>query len=52
MSQLLVFLPDKGCRCSQKTKANFEVETVPFQSIPLESIDGQALAEKHGMDAS
>lgn len=48
----IVVLPARNCRRSRRIIEYLEERGVPFTRIPLESPEGQALAEQHHLRAS
>lgn len=48
----IIVLPAQDCRRSRKILAYLEQHALPFTRIALESDEGQALAERHGLRAS
>ena len=48
----ITILPLKGCRRSKKIIDYLQEHRIPFEKIPLESAEGEALMEKHHFLAS
>ena len=48
----IIVLPAPGCRRSRRILEYLERYSIPFTRIPLDSLEGTVLAEKHGMRAS
>jgi len=48
----IIILPAPGCRRSRRILEYLERRGISFSRIPLDSPEGAALAEKHGMRAS
>jgi len=48
----ITILPARGCRRSQKILEYLQTHGVPFQTIELESAQGQSLAERYDFRAS
>ncbi len=52
MMKKITILPLKGCRRSKKILAYMQAHAIPFEKIPLESAEGEALMEQHHFLAS
>ena len=48
----VIILPARNCRRSRNIVEYLNQEGIPFTRIELESAEGRALTEKHGMRAS
>jgi len=48
----IIILPAKNCRRSRKVMAYLDEQGVACTAIPLESVEGQRLAEQHHLRAS
>lgn len=52
VTRQVIVLPAQGCRRSRKLLDYLQAHGIPFTRIDLESPEGQALAEHHGLGAS
>ena len=48
----LVILPAEGCRRSQRLLAYLQEHSIPFDTVPLASPEGEALLQEHDLRAS